>query len=402
MWSLDIFWTFLKLGLYAFGGPAAHLVLFHRVLVQQKKWLSDVEYSQLLALGQLLPGPTSSQVGLGIGYLRGGYWGAFMAWLGFSLPSVLLMLAAAVWLQHQQLLTYPHALQALQLIVIAVVWVAFWQMLRSFCTKAWQYLLVALCSGLLLVWQHPAASVAVLGLGALFGLFLHDKVVISASASRLTTATTAQLAPPKKQHQKSWLFLVAFVALLLCGMFSTHPLGQALYGFYQSGALVFGGGHVVLPLLAQEFVAQSSGHIQLDAHDFNAGYALAQLVPGPLFSFAAYVGALLPLGGSVVVNGLLASIAMFLPGMLLLLAAIPYWSTLMAQTQIKHAVLGMNAAVVSLLVVLIIAMTTKYVHAYTDVIMILLSIILLKSKCPVWLSLTGLFSLYVSSMQMWS
>lgn len=398
----QIFWTFLKLGCYAFGGPAAHLVLFHQVLVQQKKWLTPDQYSQLLALSQLLPGPTSSQVGLGIGYVRGGYSGAFAAWLGFSLPSLLLMLFAALYLKSNTLSAYPHALHAVKLIVLAVVIVAFWQMLSSFCQQWWQRILMLISTVLLLLWPHALSSVLVIVLGAACGIGLwqfkhlrsklnapaHQSHLHAAETEQIKTSTTLPLAAYAAQF--AVLCMVLFVLLLLWSGLSQSLLAQTFSAFYQSGAMVFGGGHVVLPLLQQQFVLQNSP-LQLDAATFDMGYALAQLMPGPLFSFAAYLGAQLPLGGYAAVNALYASVALFLPGMLLLLAALPYWSKLLAQPQLQHAVVGINAAVVALLLALILQMLQQVIFNWRDILMVVITVLLLKSKCPVWLSLILVF-----------
>lgn len=390
----QIFLTFLQLGCMAFGGPAAHLVFFHRKFVGQLQWFTDTQYAQLVTLAQLLPGPSSSQVGLSIGYLQRGYAGALAAWLGFTLPSALLMSIIAVLGQHYFHILNSNSFHSIQLIVFSVIVWAFWQMLNSFCKTLWQYVLVALSTLLLFLIAASFNQLLVILLGAVFGLVMAK---FAASPSENTAPVTSSLirsAYIQPAHAPYWFiaFLLPFFLIpVLVNALGWKQL-QFFADFYQTGSLVFGGGHVVLPLLHQDFVASGL----LSAQSFDLGYAFAQLMPGPLFSFASYVGALLPWTGSPWLNALLASCAIFLPSFLLIFAALPYWSWLMQQRYILQAVTGINAAVVGLLLYLLIDLSQTYFRSWSDVIFVLLMILLLRSRLPVWLSLIGGFVIYQS------
>ena len=379
-----IFLHFLKLGCLSFGGPAAHLVFFHRHFVQQLRWLSDAEYAQLVALAQLLPGPTSSQVGIAIGYQLQGYRGACAAWLGFTLPSMLLMACFAVLGQQYFNQLSAMTLHSIQLIVFAVVVWAFWQMLTNFCKTIWQYVLMLLSTLFLYFVPWSFSQVIVIFVAALVGIYF-----ASDSTSKLQDSSLKS----KVQAKQTYLWLIAFVLPFVVFMVlhsSSSLFSQSLFSFYQAASLVFGGGHIILPLLHQDFV---SSHI-LSAEQFDLGYALAQLMPGPLFSFASYLGALLPLTPFVWLNVVLATLAIFLPSFFLIFAALPYWSWLMQQAAIRKAVIGINAAVVSLLLCLVIQMGQSYFKHWTDLGFVIAVILLLRTKLPIWLSLILSFALY--------
>ncbi len=379
-----IFLHFLKLGCLSFGGPAAHLVFFHRHFVQQLRWLSDAEYTQLVALAQLLPGPTSSQVGIAIGYQLQGYRGACAAWLGFTLPSMLLMACFAVLGQQYFNQLSTTTLHSIQLIVFAVVVWAFWQMLRSFCKTIWQYVLMLLSTLFLYFAPWSFSQVIVILVAAFVGIYF-----ASDSTSKLQDSSLKS----KVQAKQAYLWLIAFVlpfVVFIVWHSSSSLFSQSLFSFYHAASLVFGGGHIILPLLHQDFVVS---HI-LSAEQFDLGYALAQLMPGPLFSFASYLGALLPLTPFVWLNVVLATLAIFLPSFFLIFAALPYWSWLMQQAAIRKAVIGINAAVVSLLLCLVIQMGQSYFKHWTDLVLVIAVILLLRTKLPIWLSLISSFALY--------
>lgn len=381
---IRIFLHFLKLGCLSFGGPAAHLVFFHRHFVQQLRWLSDAEYAQLVALAQLLPGPTSSQVGIAIGYQLQGYRGACAAWLGFTLPSMLLMACFAVLGQQYFNQLSAMTLHSIQLIVFAVVVWAFWQMLTSFCKTIWQYVLMLLSTLFLYFVPWSFSQVIVIFVAALVGIYF-----ASDSTSKLQDSSLKS----KVQAKQTYLWLIAFVLPFVVFMVlhsSSSLFSQSLFSFYRAASLVFGGGHIILPLLHQDFV---SSHI-LSAEQFDLGYALAQLMPGPLFSFASYLGALLPLTPFVWLNVVLATLAIFLPSFFLIFAALPYWSWLMQQAAIRKAVIGINAAVVSLLLCLVIQMGQSYFKHWTDLVFVIAVILMLRTKLPIWLSLILSFALY--------
>ena len=376
-----IFLHFLKLGCLSFGGPAAHLVFFHRHFVQQLRWLSDAEYAQLVALAQLLPGPTSSQVGIAIGYQLQGYRGACAAWLGFTLPSMLLMACFAVLGQQYFNQLNAMTLHSIQLIVFAVVVWAFWQMLTSFCKTIWQYVLMLLSTLFLYFVPWSFSQVIVIFVAALVGIYFASDSTSKLQDSSLNT---------KAQAKQAYLWLIAFVLPFVVFMVWPSLFSQSLFSFYQAASLVFGGGHIILPLLHQDFVAS---HI-LSAEQFDLGYALAQLMPGPLFSFASYLGALLPLTPFVWLNVVLATLAIFLPSFFLIFASLPYWSWLMQQAAIRKAVIGINAAVVSLLLCLVIQMGQSYFKHWTDLVFVVAVILLLQTKLPIWLSLILSFALF--------
>ncbi|WP_313032989.1 chromate efflux transporter [Acinetobacter sp.] len=381
----SLFKIFLKLGCTAFGGPAAHLVFFYRRFVQQLGYLDEQQYAHLLALAQILPGPSSSQMGLAIGYQLKGYRGALLAWLGFTLPSALLMtLAAMLGIQFSSYFSVEF-FHVIQLIVFSVVTWAFWQMLRSFCKASWQYGLMLLSGLFVYIVPLSINQVLVILFGALAGLiYLHY------FPQKSTPKPVSNIAiPAKKSFAYLWLILFALPFLfvpVLQQFFPTLWL-DSFTGLYRTASLVFGGGHIILPFLQQDFVA--SGLVS--QQNFDLGYAIAQLMPGPLFSFASYLGALLPLSSSAVLNAAFATVVIFLPSFLLIFGALPYWSRLMHFPRLFHALAGINAAVVGLLLCLVVQMGQKYVLSGLDVLFIITVISLLKSKIPVWVSLISSF-----------
>ncbi|MFQ2157943.1 chromate efflux transporter [Aeromonas hydrophila] len=330
----QVFMQFLWLGCISFGGPAAHIGYFQRTFVERLGWLTQAEFAQLLALCQLLPGPASSQLGFAIGRQRAGLAGALAAFAGFTLPSFLLLLAAAIGLgQLGNNVWFDAALHGLKLLALVVVADAVLTMSRQFCkTTRNQGIMVATAAAL---WWQPG---------------LLTQLVMLAGAALLCARIGAPQTPGPQSspaqsipvHQPHWptllLFALLFVGLPLLG----GPVGQLVADFYRAGSLVFGGGHVVLPLLAE-----SVGH-SLNQQQFLTGYSLAQLVPGPMFTLATYLGAQL-LPASPVGGALLATLALFLPGFLLLWAMGPCWQSWLARPRLAGAVAGINAAVVGLL-----------------------------------------------------
>ncbi|MBL0570951.1 chromate efflux transporter [Aeromonas hydrophila] len=330
----QVFMQFLWLGCISFGGPAAHIGYFQRTFVERLGWLTQAEFAQLLALCQLLPGPASSQLGFAIGRQRAGLGGALAAFAGFTLPSFLLLLAAAIGLgQLGNNIWLDAALHGLKLLALVVVADAVLTMSRQFCkTTRNQGIMVATAAAL---WWQPG---------------LLTQLVMLAGAALLCARVGAPQTPGPQPspaqsmpvHQPHWptllLFALLFVGLPLLG----GPVGQLIADFYRAGSLVFGGGHVVLPLLAE-----SVGHT-LSEQQFLTGYSLAQLVPGPMFTLATYLGAQL-LPASPVGGALLATLALFLPGFLLLWAIGPCWQSWLARPRLAGAVAGINAAVVGLL-----------------------------------------------------
>lgn len=330
----QVFIQFLWLGCVSFGGPAAHIGYFQRTFVQRLGWLTQAEFARLLALCQLLPGPASSQLGFAIGRHRAGLSGALSAFVGFTLPSFLLLLAAAIGIgQLGSNLWLDAALHGLKLLALIVVADAVLTMSRQFCaTGMTQGIMVVTAAAL---WWQPGLLTQL--------LMLAGAALICARSQRGAGSrpATAEL-PAAASSQPHWptllLFGILFIGLPLLG----SPLGQLVADFYRAGSLVFGGGHVVLPLLQE-----SVGHT-LNEQQFLTGYSLAQLVPGPMFTLATYLGAQLqpemPLLGA-----LSATLALFAPGFLLLWAVGPCWQQWLARPRLAGAVTGINAAVVGLL-----------------------------------------------------
>lgn len=382
-----IFLTFLKLGCLAFGGPAAHLVFFHHTFVKQLNWLDDQQYAQLVALAQILPGPTSSQVGLAIGYVKKGYWGAILAWLGFTLPSALLMTLVALLGKQFFPLLSSEFFHSIQLIVLAVVTWAFWQMLRSFCSQIWQYILM-LCSTLFIYTVSlPMNQIIVIFIAALLGIFFAQKISPTEENKVENSSLTDAISSTKRSYAYLWLvlFILPFFIFPVMNWLHSSMFTQSVESFYRTASLVFGGGHIILPFLHQDFVTTGL----LSAEKFDLGYAFAQLMPGPLFSFASYIGALTPLTPFPVLNACIATLAIFTPSFLLIFGTLPYWSWLMNQTYIRHAVVGINAAVVGLLLCMVIQMAQHYIVQLPDLLFVAVVIGLLKTKLPVWLCLIG-------------
>ncbi len=330
----QVFIQFLWLGCISFGGPAAHIGYFQRTFVQRLGWLTQAEFARLLALCQLLPGPASSQLGFAIGRHRAGLGGALSAFVGFTLPSFLLLLAAAIGIgQLGSNLWLDAALHGLKLLALIVVVDAVLTMSRQFCaTGMTQGIMVVTAAAL---WWQPGLLTQL--------LMLAGAALICARSQRGAGSgpATAEL-PSAASSQPHWptllLFGILFIGLPLLG----SPLGQLAADFYRAGSLVFGGGHVVLPLLQE-----SVGHT-LNEQQFLTGYSLAQLVPGPMFTLATYLGAQLQ-PEMPMIGALLATLALFAPGFLLLWAVGPCWQQWLARPRLAGAVTGINAAVVGLL-----------------------------------------------------
>ncbi|ELV8593801.1 chromate efflux transporter [Vibrio fluvialis] len=357
---LDIFRTFFTLGWVSFGGPAAHIGYFRQAFVQKRGWLTDDEYAQIVALSQFLPGPGSSQVGFAIGYQRAGLFGACAAFLGFTLPSVMLMLLIA--LLSSQLLNQPlflHIVHGLKLLAVLVVADAAWGMYQNFCRQKLTILLCLVTAIALLCMPTLATQMLVLIVAALFG------------ASQLKGDHPKEAT---KGYSLSWvplaLFAILFFGLPLISSYSS--LLGVFDHFYQAGSLVFGGGHVVLPLL------QNTLGDQITSDTFLTGYAAAQAVPGPMFTFATYLGyALEP--GSPIISALIATVAIFLPGFLLLLGVIKHWRALAAIPAINGALAGVNASVVGLLIAALYQpVFSSAVSTTFDIAAILLGFVLMK------------------------
>jgi chromate transporter len=339
--AFEVFVVSLGLGLTSFGGPIAHLGYFERAYVQRHKWLSSDDYAGLVALCQMLPGPASSQVGALIGLKRAGWAGALAAWIGFTLPSALalyLFALAAPALKHPLMLAGLHGLK---LVAVAVVAQAVWSMARKLCPDLTRAGLALTSATLLLVFGGAAMQLAALAIGAIGGLVL----------CRNGAATPSPPALPIRRWVGAvafGIFVVLLVGLPWLGRMAPHSLADLAGVFYGAGALVFGGGHVVLPLLHDALVP--SGWLSDDA--FLAGYGAAQAVPGPLFTFASYLGAAVAPSNELGAAALWASVAtlfIFLPGILIAVAGMPLWSWISRHPAAAGALAGVNAAVVGVL-----------------------------------------------------
>lgn len=334
----EVFFTFLKLGLTSFGGPVAHIGYYRRELLERRRWVDEGEFAQLLALCQFLPGPASSQFGFGMGLLRAGWAGAFAALVAFMLPSALLMFAFATLLPQVSGTVGEAAIHGLKLIALAVVAHAVLGMTRQLCPDAVRAAIATFAAAIMLVSGQAWAQLIVIALGGVAGLAWCLNVQPMAG-NRIELRYGPAL---------GWMLLAVFGLLLVGLPFAAQGGGGLLAvfeAFYRSGALVFGGGHVVLPLLEETVV--SPGWISPDA--FLAGYGAAQAVPGPMFTLAAYLGARLPGGDGGVIGASVALGAIFLPGYLLVAGALPLWRMVLARPFAARAIAGVNAAVVGLL-----------------------------------------------------
>ena len=334
----EVFSVALRLGLTSFGGPIAHLGYFERTYVRERRWLSADEYAGLVALCQMVPGPASSQVGYLVGLRRAGWGGAFAAWLGFTLPSALVMFAFALLAPRLEGHTTDAVLHGLKLVAVAVVAQAVWSMARNLCPDRVRAALALVAAALLLVVSGSFVQFGALLIGAGGGAVLCRNLPAAPVLPTLpVTLRTGGVALA--------LFLTLLVALPLAGAAVPRSLLALAAIFYKSGALVFGGGHVVLPLLRGALVPDG----WLSDDTFLAGYGLAQAVPGPLFTFSAYLGAVVAPVGEAAPWSVVALLFIFLPGALIALAGFPVWLWLGRHPAARAALAGINAAVVGIL-----------------------------------------------------
>ncbi|HET7811738.1 MAG TPA: chromate efflux transporter [Steroidobacteraceae bacterium] len=366
---MEVLLVFLKLGLTSFGGPIAHLGYFRNEFVSKRHWLDEQAYADLVSLCQFLPGPASSQVGFSIGLLRAGIPGGIAAWVGFTLPSAIALVLFAYGASLLEGPTGIALLHGLKLVAVAIVAQAVWGMARTLCPD-WQRVLIAVAALIvLLLIRSPLAQIGVIALGGVLGLTWSRKASSLATAGHL---------PALVSRRVGLVALIFFFALLaglpaLRGLGSSNGIGL-VEAFYRSGALVFGGGHVVLPLLREAFV--SPGWVSDDA--FLAGYGAAQALPGPLFTFAVYLGTLVVPTPNGVAGAALGLIGIFLPGILILLAALPFWESLRQRSSARAMMAGINAAVVGLLAAALYnPVWTSSVKTVSDIALALAGFILL-------------------------
>ena len=337
--ALEVLWVALRLGLTSFGGPIAHLGYFREEYVVQRRWLDETSYADVVALCQFLPGPASSQVGIAVGYIRAGMAGGLAAWIGFTLPSALALVLFAYGVEELDVIDTGW-LHGLKLAAVAVVAQAVWGMGRSLALDRDRATILIVAAVAALAWQSAIMQVLIILVSGFVGWKILKVDAVQSSKDSLSTFI------PK------WMGIVALVVffVILAGL----PLARQLESsqtlaifdsFFRSGSLVFGGGHVVLPLLQSEVV----GPGWMTNAEFVAGYGATQAVPGPLFTFSAYLGAVISPGPQGIVGGGLALVAIFLPSFLLITGVLPFWDLLRKRDVFRRALNGVNAAVVGLL-----------------------------------------------------
>ncbi|MDO6425949.1 chromate efflux transporter [Thalassotalea sp. 1_MG-2023] len=360
MWQ--IFRSFLMLGCLSFGGPVAHIGYFHRTFVDEKKWLTEQAYSNIVALSQILPGPGSSQVCFAIGYQRAGIFGAILAFLAFTLPSFLLMwLFATTYSSYSKHPYLTTLMTTFKLLAVVVVTDAVYTMFTQFCkTKATQTICLVTTISLLL-FSVSMSHLLVLTLFALIG------------ARYLSSESLNKAEVIDNSRPKNYYWLIVFISVFLLSLLAyTQPLLSLFTRYFQVGSLVFGGGHVVLPLL------QTATNDVVHNDIFMAGYAAAQGVPGPMFTFASYLGAI-EFSSAPFIGALTATLAIFLPGFLLMIAFLPNWQRLAAHKKVAGAIIAINAAVVGLLIsALYQPLFVCAVNSATDFAWVVVGILLLK------------------------
>lgn len=373
---VEVFKAFLFLGLTSFGGPIAHLGYFRNEFVGRRRWLDEKAYADLVALCQFLPGPASSQVGFALGLLRAGFWGAAAAWAAFTLPSAIILVLFALGSTAVDGPLGTGLVHGLKLVAVAIVAHAVWGMANKLCPDR-QRAAIALAAVLVVVFlSGPLGQVAAIVVGALAGsLWCRAGIEAPPEALQLPVSRRAGLISLS-------LFAVLLAGLPLLAWLTASPGVQVADAFYRSGALVFGGGHVVLPLLESEVV--QSGWVS--SGEFLAGYGAAQAIPGPLFTFSAYLGFLLQTGPGGLPGAALALLAIFIPGLLLLVGVLPFWNRFRQMPSVQALMRGTNAAVVGLLgAALYQPVWTSAVASRYDFALALTGFVLLTTwKVPAW------------------
>jgi len=376
-----VFLVFLRLGLTSFGGPVAHLGYFREEFVARRRWLTERSYADLVALCQFLPGPASSQVGMALGLSRAGYTGALAAWAGFTLPSAIALILFALGIANYGTALPPGVLHGLKIVAVAVVAQAVWGMARTLCPDALRVTLMAAAACIALLEPSAWGQVGVITAAGIAGLLL----------CRPSQAATHEPLPIMVGRRAGVLWLALFFMLLvglpmLASIWPGHTMAM-LDAFYRAGALVFGGGHVVLPLLQAEVVP--TGWVSNEA--FLAGYGATQAMPGPLFTFAAFLGASMAHTPSGWAGGFIALLAIFVPSFLLVAGALPFWERLRGNQRMQAALAGVNAAVVGLLLAALYQpVWTGSIHAPQDFGLALVALVALMFwRLPPWLVVVG-------------
>ena len=366
--ALEVLLTFLKLGLTSFGGPVAHIGYLREEIVVRRRWVDDAAYTDLVALCQFLPGPASSQVGFALGLIRAGYWGGLAAWAGFTLPSAVLMVGFAFGAGAISGPIGAGFLHGLKLVAVAIVAQAVWGMARTLCPDRQRAAIAAIAAVLILSGGSSLIQLIAIGFGGALGLWL---------CRTPSAALIGALGAPVSRGV-GMVSLLLFFGLLaglphLVRLGSAHGVAQ-FDAFYRTGALVFGGGHVVLPLLRDAVVTPG----WVSDNTFLSGYGAAQAIPGPLFTFAAYLGSVLTPQPNGIFGATLALVGIFLPGILILIGTLPFWDTFRSRIGAQAAMRGINAAVVGLLgAALYTPVWTSSVHNPADMSVVVIGFVLL-------------------------
>lgn len=383
--AMEVFLVFLRLGCTSFGGPIAHLGYFHRELIQKRHWLEENSYADLVALCQFLPGPASSQIGIAIGLHRAGPTGAIAAWLGFTLPSVLLLIAVGYGVTKYEGLIPVGILHGLKLAAVPIVAHALWSMGKKLCTG----------------WIRPGIAIfsAIFSNALPFGFGQVAVILIGSICGRLFLNDTSNLPhvpiKPRLSRAAAAISLLTLASMLLLLPQATRISNlqsiRSFDSFFRAGSLVFGGGHVVLPLLKAEVV--SPGWVAPDA--FMVGYGAAQAIPGPLFAFSAYLGTVAKIPPNGIFGALVCLVAAFLPSFFLVFGTLPFWEQIRNLKGMRSALQGINAAVVGLLLAAFIdPVCTSSILSYKDFGFALVGfLLLLNTKIPSW-TLVGLSAFY--------
>ena len=378
-WS--VFLVFLRLGLTSFGGPIAHLGYFREEFVARRQWLSERSYADLVALCQFLPGPASSQVGIGVGLSRAGFRGALAAWAGFTLPSAILLVLFAQGISMWGSALPSGLLHGLKIVAVAVVAQAVWGMARNLCTDVPRVTIAAFAACASLLWPNALGQIGVIVCAAVIGLLLFKPAQGRAPESLPISVSR------KVGVMSLVLFFSLLVGLPLAIQVWPSPALAMVNAFYRAGSLVFGGGHVVLPLLQATTVP--NGWVANDT--FLAGYGLAQAVPGPLLTFAAFLGASMTVQPSAWVGATLCIVAIFIPSFLLVTGVLPFWEQLRHSLRAQAALAGINAGVVGLLLAALYnpVWTSAIVKPQDFGLALLTLVALMFWKIPPWLVVLG-------------
>jgi chromate transporter len=374
---LEVLWVSTRLGLTSFGGPIAHLGYFHEEYVTRRKWLDEQSYADLVALCQFLPGPASSQVGIAIGMARARLLGGLAAWLGFTMPSALALIAFALGVGAFASAADAGWLHGLKVVAVAIVAQALWGMARSLCPDRERATIAILASIVTLAWPNAAGQLSSIAIAGIVGLIIFPGTAAS-------SLSPMRFPVGKKIGIAAWvIFFTLLLGLpVLRQIWPSHAL-EVSDSFFRVGSLVFGGGHVVLPLLQTEVV----GPGWITNEQFVAGYGATQAVPGPLFTFSAYLGAVMGPQPNGWAGAIIALVAIFLPSFLLVIGALPFWDVLRAAPVFQSALKGINAAVVGLLLsALYNPVWTSAIHSRADFGLGLIAFgLLMFWKCPPWL-----------------